>query len=372
MEEPASVDTESGSLGWSKLILYSLTPLVVLLLCSEVFLRGVYFQIYSDHTFAISGAIERAQRYVGQQKTERNLQRVRSYLPVYQAASEALYMEEGRALRQELEAEYTRHFVDFVRTVEEAGSKLVVLSYFQDEAPFGQFISTLIDRSGVDHVSVAEPLAAYPEERVRLLPHDLHLSRFGNFIVAEVLGAHLKQYSAHRNPRTYQGTPVLLGDMPPKIDNIYNRDSPVPYHVRSNTQGLRMTEDVDVSKQRQRILCIGDSNTFGYGVHTQDTYPALLARQFPQWEVLNAGISGYTISDELGLFRERARYAAPDITVLQVTHNDIIELTAYRKNLTGRATEDHHPSTEEQRFFDLMERRLALERDTMGPEPGTH
>lgn len=337
---------------------------MLLALCAELLLRVVYFQMNSTHEFAVEAAILSLQRFVRQGKTDQGVQQVRSYLPVYQAASDALYHDEGNELREELESEYVIHFQRFAQLAKQAGSKLVVLSYFKPPSPFGQLIATLAEQHGLDHVNVSDQLAAYPEERISLRPHDLHLSRFGNFIVAEALAAYLSQYSAYRNPATYSGTPVLLGDLTPNINQIYSRRTLLPYRVQSNVRGLRMVDDIEIPKKRQRILCIGDSNTFGYGVHNQDTFPALLERLAPQLEVLNAGVSGYTISDETALFEERARHAAPDITILQVTHNDIIELTAYRKNLTGRTAGEHIPSAAEEAFFRLIEQRLVKEKDT--------
>ena len=72
----------------------------------------------------------------------------------------------------------------------------------------------------------------------------------------------------------------------------------------------------------------------------------------PGREVINAGICGYTISDQASCFAEKARHAAPDLTILQVCDNDLIELSALSRSQFAREGRgSFRPSEAERRYF---------------------
>ncbi|MCK5492619.1 MAG: hypothetical protein KAJ14_05875, partial [Candidatus Omnitrophica bacterium] len=74
--------------------------------------------------------------------------------------------------------------------------------------------------------------------------------------------------------------------------------------VETNSLGLRVQDrmnNIANSKQDFRIICLGASPTFGWGVDIDDAYPSrlerILAEKFNLYrriEVINAGIIGYT------------------------------------------------------------------------------
>lgn len=70
--------------------------------------------------------------------------------------------------------------------------------------------------------------------------------------------------------------------------------------VMSNSHGLRSREvSVEETRERLRVLCFGDSTTFGFGVGCDEAWPnqlqVLLDADHPgAVEVLNAGIPGHT------------------------------------------------------------------------------
>lgn len=67
--------------------------------------------------------------------------------------------------------------------------------------------------------------------------------------------------------------------------------------VSINALGLRAPEiDVPKPPDRRRLVCFGDSITFGYGVDDDQTYAARLGRLLAaqRMEVVNAGVTGYT------------------------------------------------------------------------------
>ena len=98
--------------------------------------------------------------------------------------------------------------------------------------------------------------------------------------------------------------------------------------ARINNVGLRGV-DADVLKRRIRILCLGDSATFGYAPDVTDsaTYPARLAALLDsthpgKYEVLNGGRPSFSTLDCLAFFSYRASELTPDIVVLMVGWND--------------------------------------------------
>ncbi len=99
--------------------------------------------------------------------------------------------------------------------------------------------------------------------------------------------------------------------------------------VELNSHGLR-DEEVPYPKPpgERRILVLGDSVTFGWGVSQGETFsdrmePLLRARTGERWQVVNAGVNGYNSEQEaIYLQTEGMRYK-PDIVLLVYVHNDV-------------------------------------------------
>jgi hypothetical protein len=65
--------------------------------------------------------------------------------------------------------------------------------------------------------------------------------------------------------------------------------------IRTNEQGFRASQDysIAVPEGRFRIVCSGDSFTWGHGVGNDDTWPACLERLEARIETVNVGLGGY-------------------------------------------------------------------------------
>lgn len=69
-----------------------------------------------------------------------------------------------------------------------------------------------------------------------------------------------------------------------------------------------------------RLVAVGDSRTFGYGVREEERFTELLAGWFRKLEVANLGVSGYGVGQELLMLRRQGWRYAPDVVVLYVAH----------------------------------------------------
>jgi hypothetical protein len=107
--------------------------------------------------------------------------------------------------------------------------------------------------------------------------------------------------------------------------------------ISVNSKGLRDREyEYPKSRGTKRILCLGDSFTFGYGVQAEDTYAKVLERLLnaesqgsTTWEVMNAGVCGTGPAHQLAYFETEGHRYNPDIVVSCIcAANDLIDDTA--------------------------------------------
>jgi hypothetical protein len=71
-----------------------------------------------------------------------------------------------------------------------------------------------------------------------------------------------------------------------------------PYHVRTNSRGLRMDEEPDFSADARRILALGDSFVYGWSVELENSFvfrlSAAIRRRDGRVQLLNGGVPGYS------------------------------------------------------------------------------
>lgn len=94
---------------------------------------------------------------------------------------------------------------------------------------------------------------------------------------------------------------------------------------KTNKKGLRGTEySYEKPSDVHRILMLGDSYLFGWGLNLDDTLPVILEKCLnKKYEVINAGIYGYNTVQEIEyLKREGIRYN-PDVVIIYFVMNDI-------------------------------------------------
>src|SRR5262245_14592431 len=88
-----------------------------------------------------------------------------------------------------------------------------------------------------------------------------------------------------------------------------------------NGKGLR-DDETDYAKPPGvfRIVLLGDSRTFGYGVAIEQHFSKLLEGYFDKVEVINMGVSGYGVDQELLALRGEGLRYQPDLVIAYVSH----------------------------------------------------
>lgn len=124
--------------------------------------------------------------------------------------------------------------------------------------------------------------------------------------------------------------PVLGHVLTPNFNGTLSRiDFKIDVHI--NKDGLRGPELQPRTDSAVRILCLGDSMTWGWGVTEEQVFPALLGQQlqerYPDTDIqmINAGVPFYGTIDEVALLKHRIVEFDPDIVVLPFNAVDDFE-----------------------------------------------
>jgi lysophospholipase L1-like esterase len=103
-------------------------------------------------------------------------------------------------------------------------------------------------------------------------------------------------------------------------------DEQCEVHHDVNPLGFRGPAFIQKPEGTFRVVCLGDSFTFGEGVRNEDTYPEVAARllrkQGRQTDACNLGVGGYNTTQSLGVLERFGFDLEPDVVVLGYTIND--------------------------------------------------
>lgn len=113
-----------------------------------------------------------------------------------------------------------------------------------------------------------------------------------------------------------------------------NFDGPWVRGVRitTNASGFRDIDHGPKQANEIRLLSLGDSNAFGWGVAVSDSYPQLIQHHFQEKlpackiSVINAAVHGYSTFQQLKLLKALAPQYSPDFVLWTFSSsNDVIE-----------------------------------------------
>jgi len=102
------------------------------------------------------------------------------------------------------------------------------------------------------------------------------------------------------------------------IPNLYIKDMYGPdVYLKTNSQSFRSNQDFEknIPDGKIRIICSGDSFTFGYGVDNDHTWSKLLVSHNPQLETVNMSQGGYGFDQAFLWFKRDSRPINFDIHI---------------------------------------------------------
>jgi lysophospholipase L1-like esterase len=155
------------------------------------------------------------------------------------------------------------------------------------------------------------------------------------FLEAAFRLAHVSVGTVQINRGTVRraASPVLLYELRPGA--VVRAE--VEYRI--NADGMRSPEIPQQGpKQRTRIAVLGDSIAFGYWVAEQDTFPrqleVLLRQAGNDVDVMNFGVPGYNVEQEVEVLRLKVLGFEPDVVVMGICLNDLDDIFSYEYGLT--------------------------------------
>jgi hypothetical protein len=90
--------------------------------------------------------------------------------------------------------------------------------------------------------------------------------------------------------------------------------------IQNNSLGFRGDEySYSKTPNTKRILVLGDSYVWGYGVKKNEIFTSLMKKKLNNTEILNMGCSGYGNDQELLLLKSEGIKCDPDLVVVVVT-----------------------------------------------------
>jgi lysophospholipase L1-like esterase len=153
---------------------------------------------------------------------------------------------------------------------------------------------------------------------------------FAEFIVRGMDPLGISYYEEAKRYHLYKlADPDLFFRHRPNIDETYQG-----VRVTTNSLGLRDQAVESRREQEYRILFLGDSVTFGWGVSADDTFVSqseILFRERTNRDVhtINSGVGGYNTRSELEFLRRHGAELQPDLVLLMYIGNDIEGTTGF-------------------------------------------
>ncbi len=158
------------------------------------------------------------------------------------------------------------------------------------------------------------------------LKHNLLISAAAVVVLVGTMEIVLR-VAGYGNVETYEPDQDLIWRLKPNQDT-YTKFGQRPVHI--NSFGLRDREfSVEKSPNVCRILILGNSCTYGWGVFQDSTYPKILEQELNSrglsdkvYEVINGGVIGYSVAQELEYLKRDGLAWKPDWVLVSHTFNE--------------------------------------------------
>jgi hypothetical protein len=128
-----------------------------------------------------------------------------------------------------------------------------------------------------------------------------------------------------------------IADWQTQWDSTFYVLTPSEFAPDVNDEGLRdRNHVVKRTPNTTRIVCLGDSVTFGYRLPWSESYPVvleeILLKTKRRVEVFNVALPGWSTRQQQIAYEQIARKYKPDFVILGICLNDVPEM---KNNLTG-------------------------------------
>lgn len=220
------------------------------------------------------------------------------------------------------------------------------------------FIIKTCDNLSLDCYDLSPQIAKKEMGEIALFPEEGIWSKAGAEFIAQLLGEIIEKYDDQRSTKdpSTKPKPALFGDLPANQNEVMDEEKSTQYTLKSNAQGLRMDYNISFPKRKQRILILGDDKVFNPFMDNRFIATSILQRRFPEKEIINAGMPGYTMDDYESLYNERARFVEPDLVIVCTDGGDILDLYFSQRNQYSRSKKIYPPTVTEEDFYDQLYR----------------
>ena len=134
----------------------------------------------------------------------------------------------------------------------------------------------------------------------------------------------------------------------PNIDTRF-RQPAFDIQVQHNSLGHRAKEYPARRNTKKRMLVVGDSFVWCYGVQSSECFVDILEKKNPNWEIINIGVAGTGTDQQYLILKDRIEYYKPDVVMLLFIQND------FQDNMSKENHNYYKP------YFTLENKKLALQ-----------
>ncbi|MDB4861077.1 hypothetical protein OAI01_05870 [Alphaproteobacteria bacterium] len=252
---------------------------------------------------------------------------------------------------------YENHFQKFYDLVNEHNLNLVVLYIPNSNSNkinknYDNFFKDVANKNKINYISMYE-LLNIKREDIFLVPYNGHLTRFTNNQIARKINEYIKIKNINKQKSFI--CEDIKGKFQPNKSQLYLTIPEGPYYLITDEYGFRNTQIESYNKNFPNIFIIGDSFTFGPYMSFHDSYPGALNRNLKDWNVINGGVSSFSIRSEYNLLKDNIECLSPSLIVLQVSNNDIYGMTNKQYNEYNYKSEVLQLTNEEIEFYKYLE-----------------